>query len=224
MFTREQAEAITDRIKVNIQEQGELIEEAYVGEADAALGYESWSEYVSAEFPSRPRFNRKERKITVKSLTEAGMSQPVIASTLGVSDRTVRNDLVEDDLDAEKFPHEDQDRGDVFDLAWNGTDSTLIKDQIQAAVGRDADNTFPRVKTGEQLTVDEMLTENTCHASVARDIDSLKSIVKDLELYNNKFAKYVKEDIPDKEIKGINALLKRELRTVARLKEWMEDS
>src|SRR5690606_33839902 len=92
--TPDAARRLTERIKESVASTWELIEEAYLTRAWAALGYESWDAYCSAEFgTSRIPLPREERREVVTSLREAGLSTRAIAAATGVPRETVRRDL-----------------------------------------------------------------------------------------------------------------------------------
>lgn len=90
----EDARALTDRIKVAVEGTWQMIREAYVSRAWAALGYETWDAYCAAEFgTSRLALPREERREVVASLAESGLSVRAIASVTGNSHMTVQRDL-----------------------------------------------------------------------------------------------------------------------------------
>lgn len=92
--TREQARALTDRIKVAVEGTWLLIQEAYTSRAWAALGYDTWDDYCNAEFgATRLRLPREERQEVVASLRESGLSIRAIASATGINKETVSRDL-----------------------------------------------------------------------------------------------------------------------------------
>ncbi|GAB2666426.1 hypothetical protein [Nocardia goodfellowii] len=92
--TSEVARELTDRIRAHVETAWELIQQAYLTRAWAALGYDSWDEYCAQEFDrARIRVPREERAEVVASLREIGMSTRAIAVATGVSDYTVRQDL-----------------------------------------------------------------------------------------------------------------------------------
>lgn len=91
--TEQEARALTDRIKVAVEGTWLLIQEAYTSRAWAALGYETWDVYCSAEFgTARLRLPREERQEVVASLRESGMSLRAISSATGVSPATAMRD------------------------------------------------------------------------------------------------------------------------------------
>lgn len=90
----DEARSLTDRIKVAVEGTWQMIREAYVTRAWAALGYETWDAYCAAEFgTSRLALPREERREVVASLAESGLSVRAIASVTGNSHMTVQRDL-----------------------------------------------------------------------------------------------------------------------------------
>ncbi|NUO42371.1 MAG: hypothetical protein HOV82_10065 [Streptomyces sp.] len=88
-----EARALTDRIKVAVEGTWLLIQEAYTSRAWAALGYETWDAYCTAEFgTARLRLPREERQEVVASLRESGMSLRAISSATGISPATAMRD------------------------------------------------------------------------------------------------------------------------------------
>ena len=70
------------------------IREAQTGRAHEALGYRSWTEYVSVEFAGvLPRLQREPRADFVRELAASGMSTRAIAPVVGASKSTVADDL-----------------------------------------------------------------------------------------------------------------------------------
>src|SRR5690606_22189968 len=77
-----------------VESTWQLIQEAYLTRAWAALGYNSWDAYCAAEFgTSRIPLPREERREIVTSLREAGLSTRAIASATGVDHSTVSRDI-----------------------------------------------------------------------------------------------------------------------------------
>jgi len=72
----------------------ELIDQARTGQADVALGYPSWTAYVSTELSDAlPRLRRSQRRDVVAQLTAKGMSARAIAPVVRSSQGTVARDL-----------------------------------------------------------------------------------------------------------------------------------
>ncbi|PVC81568.1 hypothetical protein [Streptomyces sp. CS014] len=85
-----QARELTARILSAMEDVWELVKEAYTSRAWCALRYDSWDEYVAAEFGgARLALPREERADTVASLRSAGMSYPAIAAATGLGVGTV---------------------------------------------------------------------------------------------------------------------------------------
>lgn len=92
--TAEDARVLTDRIKVAVEGTWQLIREAYVSRAWAALGYDTWDAYCAAEFgTSRLALPREERREIVASLRESGLSTRAIGAAVGISEATVRREM-----------------------------------------------------------------------------------------------------------------------------------
>lgn len=86
----DEARALTDRIKVAVEGTWQMIREAYVTRAWAALGYDTWDAYCAAEFgTARLALPREERREVVASLADSGLSTRAIASVTGVDQSTV---------------------------------------------------------------------------------------------------------------------------------------
>jgi hypothetical protein len=95
-MNEDQARALTDRIKRDVEAVWALIREAYLGRAWTALGYESWDAYCVGELgTARLRIPREERPEMVTSLREAGLSIRAIASATGIDKNTVQADLAQ---------------------------------------------------------------------------------------------------------------------------------
>lgn len=94
------ARRLTDRIRLlaetvaeQVEKMAGLIDEARVGSAWLALGYPSWTAYVSAEFGGvLPRLDREPRQEFVRELAARGMSTRAIAPVVGTSQKTVVKD------------------------------------------------------------------------------------------------------------------------------------
>jgi hypothetical protein len=100
-MTVTEATSITARIKLLVQTITEttekvtdLIEKAEAGRAWQALGYSSWTSYVAEEFSDvLTGLARAERIPVVEKLSAAGMSTRAIAPVVGVSNKTISQDL-----------------------------------------------------------------------------------------------------------------------------------
>lgn len=92
----ETARERADRIRAGLasfMQMRQDIADAYAQRDWVALGYGSWGAYVDAEFGAQRGLPRDERREAVAELRQIGMSQRAIASTLGVDQKTVSNDL-----------------------------------------------------------------------------------------------------------------------------------
>lgn len=100
-LTADEARRLTDRIRLlggaladTLDKLADLIDQARTGSAWLALGYRSWTEYVSTEFADvLPRLGRDPRQELVRELDARGMSTRAIAPLVGVSKDTVARDL-----------------------------------------------------------------------------------------------------------------------------------
>lgn len=89
-ISSEEARALTDQIKDQLETVWELVKRAYLSGAWYVLGYESWDAYCAAEFTGQQlRIPREQRREIVASLSEAGMSTRQIAAATGLSHMTV---------------------------------------------------------------------------------------------------------------------------------------
>lgn len=93
-ISSQDARDLTNRIKAALTFTWDLVKEAYETRAWAALGYDSWDHYTSAEFgASRLRLPAEERREVVASLREAGLSLRAIESATGLGIGTVHRSL-----------------------------------------------------------------------------------------------------------------------------------
>lgn len=85
-MTEREAREFTDSLKVDLADMWEKIAEAYTRRAWAALGYQDWDTYCSAEFGSvRLRLPHEEREQAIGSLRDHGLSVRAIAAATGES-------------------------------------------------------------------------------------------------------------------------------------------
>lgn len=112
-MSRADAERLTERIRLTAttfietkEKLTQLIHEAQQGKAHEALGYRSWTEYVSQVFSDTPlmRLSRDERKELVGELASQGMSTRAIAPVVGTNYSTVSRDLKESVANATDQP------------------------------------------------------------------------------------------------------------------------
>ena len=100
-LTADEARRLTERIRLTAHTFAEsrtklieLVEEAKEGNAHAALGYASWTAYLSDVLGDEPlRLARDDRREMVAILSSEGMSTRAIAPIVGVSNKTVHEDL-----------------------------------------------------------------------------------------------------------------------------------
>ena len=89
-----QIQALLGEASKSLENASDLIREAYDRRAWAALGYDSWEDYCTAELGTPLlRLGRAVRQRLVGKLTSGGMSNRSVASALGISEITVRRDL-----------------------------------------------------------------------------------------------------------------------------------
>jgi hypothetical protein len=101
LLDADDARRLTERIRLiagnvadNVEKLRDLVEQARVGEAHAALGYASWTAYLLDVFGDEPlRLAGDVRRELSAELAEQGMSTRAIGGVLGVSDITVRRDI-----------------------------------------------------------------------------------------------------------------------------------
>lgn len=93
-LTKREAQRLTKELRASLESALGTWTTLYRGSAHLALGYETWPEYVVAEFDTLPRFNSVvERRDVVKQLAGTGMTQREIGATLGVDASTANRDL-----------------------------------------------------------------------------------------------------------------------------------
>jgi hypothetical protein len=93
-LNEDEARQLTEEIRTVGDQHWELIKRAYQGRAWLALGYETWDDYVEAQFSSNHyRVPREEQQSVVLSLRQAGMSLRAIADVAGVGKDTVRREI-----------------------------------------------------------------------------------------------------------------------------------
>lgn len=80
-------------INENIAKLHDLVDEAKRGDVHVALGYSSWTAYLSDVFTVTVRLDRDQRRELVGYLSGEGMSQRAIADVVGVDQKTVSNDV-----------------------------------------------------------------------------------------------------------------------------------
>jgi hypothetical protein len=125
-LTEGEARALTDQIIETTETLWGLISEAYQKRAWAALGYESWEDYVAVEFGSeRLSVSRAERPSVVGILREAGLSFRAISDVTGDAVSTVYRAL-------DALEDEDEMTGEVVELdSVRGRDGKNYKPKRQ---------------------------------------------------------------------------------------------
>lgn len=100
-LTEQEATRLTERIRLTAHNYSEaraklqeLVSEAKEGNAHLALGYASWTAYLSEVLGEEPmRLARSERQEMVQLLSSEGMSTRAIAPIVGAHHDTVASDL-----------------------------------------------------------------------------------------------------------------------------------
>lgn len=100
VMTEAEAHQVTEDIRHNAKSFTEYrarmmqaVERAKAGSAHVALGYRSWTEYLSEVLGEEPmRLARAERQDMVRMLSDEGMSTRAIAPIVGVHHDTVAED------------------------------------------------------------------------------------------------------------------------------------
>ena len=96
VMSREEALAITDRIREYIVAEWELRAQAFLGYVWIPLGYKNFEAYLVGEFgPNRLRLPRRERRAAVAYMRSINMSVRAIALAAGCDKNTVLSDLAE---------------------------------------------------------------------------------------------------------------------------------
>lgn len=101
VMTADEARRLTERIRLTAATYAEsksklmdLVEQAKTGGAHFALGYDSWTAYLSDVLSDEPlRLARDERREIVSALAAEGMSTRAIAPIVGASKTQVADDL-----------------------------------------------------------------------------------------------------------------------------------
>ena len=84
---------MVDAVNKNVEKLEDLVDEAKRGDIHSALGYASWTAYLSDVFTVQVRLDRDRRRELVGYLAGEGMSQRAIADVVGISKNTVTADL-----------------------------------------------------------------------------------------------------------------------------------
>lgn len=95
--THDEAQLRAANIRLGFQRVADelvpLVRKAFLHRDWVALGYDTWDDYVSAEFGAGRRLQPGERRDAVSALRLCGMSTRAIGSAVGADARTVRRDL-----------------------------------------------------------------------------------------------------------------------------------
>lgn len=130
VMTEREASQLTEKIRITAhnyadarQKLAQYVAQAKAGNAHLALGYASWTAYLSEVLGEEPmRLARGERQEMVQMLSAEGMSSRAIAPIVGTTDRTVRHDLAggknfppdsAEVLSTSTDPHGDEHRADT---------------------------------------------------------------------------------------------------------------
>jgi hypothetical protein len=100
-MSADSARRLTERIRIAASNYTEakakvlaLVDEAKAGSAHLALGYKSWTAYLSDVLSDEPlRLAREDRRDLVVKLTDEGMTTRAIAPIVGADQKTIVNDL-----------------------------------------------------------------------------------------------------------------------------------
>ena len=96
MLTADEARVLTNEIASKSEVLWGLVVSAYRLRAWAALGYDSWDQYVGTEFgTTKLSLPREERGEIVRSLRDEGLSIRAISAATGLGTGTVHRDLGE---------------------------------------------------------------------------------------------------------------------------------
>ena len=80
-------------VRENLAKIAELVDEAKAGQVHVALGFASWTAYLSDALGGQLELGTDDRRAVVELLAGEGMSQRGIAAAVGVSQKTVDRDL-----------------------------------------------------------------------------------------------------------------------------------
>lgn len=123
------AAALTEKIRITAhnyaeyrQRLQELVAEAKTGNAHLALGYASWTAYLSEVLGEEPmRLARGERQEMVTLLSSEGMSTRAIAPIVGATHTTVRRDVEAHGTNVPPEPELTDEPGQVTKLTGSGS-------------------------------------------------------------------------------------------------------
>lgn len=148
MLSATGARRLTEEIRTHLTSAIAKLAQAREGGADSALGYDTWHEYVEAEFGDlrELRLPAVERKHLAISMAGSGMSTREIGARMGVGKSTVDRDIADVDRPAEVIGLDGRrraaraDRADSDPAPAAGSWTELPKtDQVVILVGRQGD-------------------------------------------------------------------------------------
>lgn len=84
-------------VRDNLTKIADLVAEAKSGQLHIALGFSSWTAYLADAIGSQIELSTDSRRAVVELLAGEGMSNRAIATAVGVTEGTVRNDKVRSD-------------------------------------------------------------------------------------------------------------------------------
>jgi hypothetical protein len=84
-------------VRENLIKIADLVEEAKAGQVHVALGFASWTAYLADALGGQLELGTDDRRAVVELLAGEGMSNRAIATAVGVTEGTVRNDKVRSD-------------------------------------------------------------------------------------------------------------------------------
>lgn len=94
-MTREQAETVTEEIRTTGKalatartKFASAVKRAKDGNAHAALGFKSWTEYVASTFENMPGLGKADHEYLTGFMAGEGMSSRAVARVLGISQST----------------------------------------------------------------------------------------------------------------------------------------
>lgn len=123
VMTEAEAHKVTEDIRHNAKSFTEYrsrlmdaVDKAKVGNAHLALGYKSWTAYLSEVLGEEPmRLARAERQDMVRMLSDEGMSTRAIAGSIGVSKNTVTSDLSQIGTPEPSATNVNTETGEIYD-------------------------------------------------------------------------------------------------------------
>lgn len=150
-ITADEARRLTERIRItahtareSIEKLHTLLAEAKHGEAHVALGYPSWTAYLSEVLGEEPlRLARDQRQELVGFLAGEGMSTRAIAPIVGASQRTVANDLGEQNCSPAPDPLDEFAGADWVEPDDEPIEAEIVEDEPARVTGLDG-KSYPK--------------------------------------------------------------------------------